>query len=168
MTVAAMTIVAMKVVMLRVVASGDAAPVFEAAEHALDDVALLVDGGIEVELVLAVSLGRDDGPRSPLSEPTAQVVAVIFLVGDQFGRGRHRLDARFATRISWAYSEVSSRTSGLSLQVADSVDLCCGHLASGRYRWPRPRFAPSAVRCAFIRLESMNRRSGASSAPASA
>jgi len=42
----------MKFVILRSKRVGEAAPVLEAAEHALDDVALLVDGSIVVVLDL--------------------------------------------------------------------------------------------------------------------
>ena len=96
MTVAAMAIVAMKVD-VAVIAGCDPAPVFEATEHAFDDIALLVDGMIAVELDFAVALGRDDGLGSARSEPVAQLAAVIApfgeaqdrIVSDQLGGGRH-------------------------------------------------------------------------------
>ena len=60
---------AMKVFDVSVVAVGDPAPVLEAAELALDDVALLVDCVISVEQDFAVFLGRDDGIVAARGEP---------------------------------------------------------------------------------------------------
>jgi hypothetical protein len=77
MTVAAMAMVAMKVLMSRSKRGGDTPPVLEAAEHALDGVAPFVDGGIAVELDLAVAPGRDDGGGAAFRQPGAQLVADI-------------------------------------------------------------------------------------------
>lgn len=67
---------------------------FEAAEHALDDVALLVDRAVVIVLDLAVLAGWDDGLGATLDQPFPQRLAVVALVGDQFGRRWHRLDAK--------------------------------------------------------------------------
>ena len=61
----------------------DHAPVLEAAEHSLDDVALLLDRGIAVELDLELELERDDDLGSTPRQPGAQVVAVVSLVADR-------------------------------------------------------------------------------------
>ena len=51
-----MAMVAMKVLMLWSKRVSDAPPVLEAAEHALDDVALLVDLAVVLDLDLSVGL----------------------------------------------------------------------------------------------------------------
>ena len=61
----------------------DHAPVLGAAEHSLDDVALLLDRGIAVELDLELELERDDDLGSTPRQPGAQVVAVVSLVADR-------------------------------------------------------------------------------------
>src|SRR3546814_5961840 len=73
-------------------AGGDAPPVLEPAEHPLDDVALSVDGLVVVVLDFAVPARRDDGLGAACFEPFAQGLAVIALVGDEFGGRRHRRD----------------------------------------------------------------------------
>ena len=71
----------------------DAPPVFEAAEHAFDDISLSVDGLIVVISDLAVLSRRDEGPGPALFKPFAQFPAVMALAGDTFGGWRHGLDA---------------------------------------------------------------------------
>ena len=105
MTAAAMQMVAMKVLRLRsyrvatlrqspsTACKAGAQDRLEAAEHALDDVALLVDFGVAVELDLAVSFGWDDRRGASLYQPVTQIVAVIAFIADEFGRGRQGRDA---------------------------------------------------------------------------
>ena len=64
--------------------------VLEARDHAFDDITLFVDGGIAVGLHFAVV--RDDGRGPARGERGAQIIAVIALVADQFGR-RRRLES---------------------------------------------------------------------------
>ena len=91
MTAAARAIAAMKSD-VAVEAGGYTAPVLEAAKHALDDVALPVDGLVIMVLDLAVLARWDDGRGSAFCQPVAQGFAVIALVGDEFGGGRHGFD----------------------------------------------------------------------------
>lgn len=60
-------------------AGRDASPVIEAAEHAIDDVALAVDYPVVVDLDLAVGLGWDGGRGAALGQPEPQGVAVVAL-----------------------------------------------------------------------------------------
>ena len=57
-------------------------PVFEAVEHALDDVAGLVKRGVVFEPNLAVFARRDAGCRADAGQPLAQVVRVIPAICD--------------------------------------------------------------------------------------
>ncbi len=60
-------------------------PVFEAVEHALDDVAGLVKRGVVFEPNLAVFARRDAGCRADAGQPLAQVVRVIPAICDDGG-----------------------------------------------------------------------------------
>ncbi len=64
-----------------VVAGGEAAAVFQAAEHALDGVAALVEGLAEAAFPAAVGFGRDVGDCALLFDNIADTVAVIGAVG---------------------------------------------------------------------------------------
>ena len=79
LTMAAMEMAARKVLDFAVVSGGDAAPILEAAEHALDDVAFGVAAVVVGEWDASVAFGRDDGGGSSCSEPVAQGVGVIAL-----------------------------------------------------------------------------------------
>ena len=65
-----------------VVAGVDASPVFEAAEHDLDLVALAVQLSVMRDSDLAVGLGRDAGLDAALGQGISEPVAVIAFVGD--------------------------------------------------------------------------------------
>ena len=67
-----------------VVAGVDTPPVFEAAEHDLDLVALAVKRGVMRDGDLAVGLGRYAGGDAALGQGVSEAVAVIAFVGDQF------------------------------------------------------------------------------------
>ena len=66
-----------------IVAGGDAAPVFEAAEYVLDLVAELVDRAVVGMLDLAGLARRDAGFDSLVLEGGAVAVAVVAAVGDE-------------------------------------------------------------------------------------
>lgn len=57
-------------------------PVLEAIEHALDDIARLVEPGVVVNLNLAVFAWWDARGRAGLGDPVAQVVCVIAAICD--------------------------------------------------------------------------------------
>lgn len=67
-----------------VVAGGQTSPVFEATEHAFDDVSLAIYSLVVGELDAAMAHRRDDGGGAALGEPFAQSVSIVSLVGDQF------------------------------------------------------------------------------------
>lgn len=58
-------------------ADGDAAPVLEAAEHALDDVTPLMDGSVVIMLDLAVLARRDDRLGASRLQPLTQDLTVV-------------------------------------------------------------------------------------------
>lgn len=71
-----------------VVACGDAAEVLEATEHALDGVAIAVEGGREAALPAPGELGRDIGGSALALDLAAHGVGVIALVTVQDFGGR--------------------------------------------------------------------------------
>jgi len=72
-----------------IVASGDAAPVLEPTEHALDEIAPLVDVGIEGMEALAGRVVGDHRLGTALAQELAQPIAVVGCVGDAQSSGRH-------------------------------------------------------------------------------
>lgn len=147
----------------------DAPPVLEAAEHALDDVALLVDGAVVIILELAVFARRDDGLGASSNQPFPQSLAVIALVGDEVGGRRHRFDTEPCDLAIVNVSGRQEQDAGSSFLVADRVELGISSAFRAADTMSQgPPFAPPAQRWTLIQLLSMNSRSGASPAPASA
>ena len=64
-----------------VVAGGDAAPVLEAAEGALDDIARPIGGFVEGMLALAGRVGGDDRLAAAVPQPGAERIAVVGGIG---------------------------------------------------------------------------------------
>ena len=64
-----------------VVAGGEAAAVLEAAEHAFDGVAALIECFAEAAFPAAVGFGRDVGDRALLFDDVADAVAVVAAIG---------------------------------------------------------------------------------------
>jgi hypothetical protein len=91
-------------------AGSEASPVLEAAEHALDDVALLVIGAVVVVVDFAVAARRDDGLGTAVVEPPAQLLAVITLSATSSPEGGRASMQFFATLQSWTLPGVSRRT----------------------------------------------------------
>lgn len=77
---------------------GEASPAFQAAEHPLDDVALVADVPVTGEQDAAVAHGRDDGGSAPHGPSFADGVSVITLVGDQLRGWRQLADAMLNNR----------------------------------------------------------------------
>ena len=73
------------------VPSSNAAKVFELAEHAFDDVTLLVQVPVTASLLLTVGLGRYHRRDVTLSEPVQQGIGVIPLVCQQRARAANVL-----------------------------------------------------------------------------
>ena len=104
-------------------AGGYTAPVLEAAKHALDDVALPVDGLVIMVLDLAVLARWDDGRGSAFCQPVAQGFAVIALVGDESGGGRHGFDTALGDLAIMDVSWCQEQDEGPALRIADNVEL---------------------------------------------
>jgi hypothetical protein len=66
-----------------VVASVDAAPVLEPAEHVLDLVTSAVDDGVVPDGHLAVGLGRDTGGDIAIGQSITEPVGVVAFVTEQ-------------------------------------------------------------------------------------
>lgn len=139
-----------------IVSSGDAPPVLEPAEHALDEIALLVGLRVEGVDVLAGGVVGDDGRRAALDQELAQLVGVIGGVGQAEARARKGLQQRpgkgGVAALSGGYFEGDEA----SLAIDDGVDL-------GRAPAPRtadrldfgPPFPPPAERWALALVESI-------------
>ena len=147
MTAAARAIAAMKFVMLRSKRGGYTAPVLEAAKHALDDVALPVDGLVIMVLDLAVLARWDDGRGSAFCQPVAQGFAVIALVGDEFGGGRHGFDTALGDLAIMDVSWCQEQDEGPAFRIADSVELgVAAPLGAADAMGQGPPFPPPAQR----------------------
>jgi hypothetical protein len=66
-----------------VIVGGDASPILEAAEHALDEIALAIGGLGERMMSLAGRIVRDDRNRAAFEKKAAQTIAVVGGVGGQ-------------------------------------------------------------------------------------
>ena len=147
MTEAARAIAAMKFLMLRSKRVGYTAPVLEAAKHALDDVALPVDGLVIMVLDLAVLARWDDGRGSAFCQPVAQGFAVIALVGDEFGGGRHGFDTALGDLGIMDVSWCQEQDEGPAFRIADSVELgVAAPLGAADAMGQGPPFPPPAQR----------------------
>src|SRR5690606_5474318 len=121
------------------------------------------------ELDFAVLAGRDDGLGSALAQPFAQGLAVIAFVGDQFGRGRQRLDALLRDLAIVRVARREYQDERAALVVADGMELgVAAPFGAADTIGQAPPFAPPAQRWTLMQVLSMNSRSGASSSPASA
>jgi len=127
-------------------AGSDAPPVFEAAEHAVDDVALLVDCAIIIVLDFAALAGWNDGFSAALDQLFSQRLTVVAFVGDQFGRRRHRLDAELGDLAIVNVSGRQKQDTGATLLVADGVELGVSPAFRADIMSQAPPFPPPAQR----------------------
>src|SRR3546814_6850213 len=128
-----------------------------------------LDGLVVVVLDFAVPARRDDGLGAACFEPFAQGLAVIALVGDEFGGRRHRRDALLGNLAIMHVAGGQEQDARATLLVADGMELgVAASLRAADTMSQGPPFAPPAQRWTLMQLESMNRRSGPSPAPASA
>lgn len=106
-----------------IVAHGDTAPVFQSAEHALDEIALLVAHGVVVDRQFAVFAPRDAGLDAAVGERFAEPVAVIAAIGDQDvgvgQRGQHGRGSAIVADLTFGQEQ----DHGLAVAVADGVQL---------------------------------------------
>src|SRR3546814_12761487 len=85
---------------------------------------LSVDGLVVVLLYFAVPARRDDGLGAACFEPFAQGLAVIALVGDEFGERRHRRAALLGTPAIMHVAVGQEQDARATLLVADGMELC--------------------------------------------
>ena len=105
------------------VSGGNAAPVLEPAEHALDAVALFVDVGVARDLHLSVRPSRDAWLDPEARQGLAEPIAVVALVGDEhLGVGQVDQHGRgTATVTDLTLGE--KQYQGLALAVTNGVQL---------------------------------------------
>ena len=139
-----------------VVAGGDASPVLEAAEHALDEIALAIGDRIEGMMAFAGRVVRNDRDGPTLEEKATQSVAVVSGVGGEprarwNGADQSCRDANVA-----AMSRRHFDGDGTSARVDDGVDFrrATAARAANRLRLGPP-FPPAADRCALAVLLSI-------------
>lgn len=106
-----------------VVAGGDAAPVFEAAEHTLDLVAVFVEFGVVFDRVLSMSASGDAGRDTLGGQGGAEPVAIVAPVSDQaVGSGERRHEGRCPAIVADLTGR-EQQSYGLAGSVADRVQL---------------------------------------------
>lgn len=106
-----------------VVARGDAAPVFHAAEHALDNVAATV--GLEVQRirVAARTAGENDHFGALSFQALPEMVSVIGLIGQQATRRRRILEQGSGNADVGDVAKCQDEGERLALSVGQSMDL---------------------------------------------
>lgn len=133
-----------------VVAGGEAAAVFQAAEHALDGVATLVEGLAEAAFPNAIALGRDVGDRALVLDQIADAVAVIGAVGvDDAAPGQGAQQVLSGATVS-SLARCQQKSERSALAVGEGMDLGVAAASADADRLEvRPPFPPAAERCAF-------------------
>jgi hypothetical protein len=130
-----------------VVAGGDASPILEAAEHALDKIALAIGVLIERMKSLAGRVVRDDRNRAAFEKKATQTIAVVGGVGGQASAWRNSGDqgCRDSNVAEMARRHFDS--DGASARVDDGVDFrgAAAARTANRLRF-RPPFPPAAER----------------------
>ncbi len=151
-----------------VVAGGEAATVLEAAEHALDGVAALVEGLAEAAFPAPVGFGRDVGDRALLLDYVADAVAVVSAIGVNDAAHRQACQQQFARLAVGCLSGRQQEGERSSLAVGDGVNFGVAPAPADTDRLgARPPFPPAAERCAFTWVLSINTAAGGPPAAAS-
>ncbi len=144
-----------------VVAGSEAAAVLEAAEHALDGVAALVEGLAEAAFPAPVALGRDVGDRSLLFDQVADAVAVISPVGMDDAARRQLVQQMLGRLTVGGLPRRQQEGERPALAVGDGVDLGVASTPADPDRLDaRPPFPPAAERCAFTCVLSISTSAG--------
>src|SRR6266852_7723866 len=112
-----------------IVAGGDATPILQPAEHALDEIALFVGVGVEGMEALAGWVVGDHGLGATLDQELAQPIAVIGGIANAHPCRRQRCeewhrDADIAA-LAWSHLE----RDGAAATVDDRMDLRCAATA---------------------------------------
>ena len=133
-----------------VVAGCDTTPVLEAAEHALDEVALAIGQVVEGVEGLAGWIVRDDGDSPAPDEEAAQCIAIVSSIARQTGSRRNGADQGGSRPNVAAMASRHVDGDWTSESVNDGVDFrgAAPARATDRLRL-RPPFPPAAERCAF-------------------
>ena len=109
-------------------------------EHKLQFIRIMV-------LDLAVLARWDDGRGSAFCQPVAQGFAVIALVGDEFGGGRHGFDTALGDLAIMDVSWCQEQDEGPAFRIADSVELgVAAPLGAADAMGQGPPFPPPAQR----------------------
>ena len=133
-----------------VVAGGEASAVFQAAEHAFDGVAALVEGLAEAALPDAIALGWDVGDRALVLDQIADAVAVVGAVGVDDAAPGQSVQQMLGGAAVGGLSRRQQEGERSSLAVGDGVDLGIATAPADADRLEvRPPFPPAAERCAF-------------------
>ena len=132
-----------------IVAGGDAAPILQSVEGALDDVAVLVSDGIERARIAGACLGRNDRLTALQGEEIVHVGSTIGFVTDQPSRGQHQSQEGAGTNnivhVAGGQQHRVEPTDG----IAERVDFGGPPAARAADRLILlPPFAPAAERCA--------------------
>jgi hypothetical protein len=139
-----------------VVAGCDAPPIFKAAKHAFDEIALAVSDLVEGMMSFTGWVVRDDGDSPALFEEATQPIAVVSGVGGQAGARRNSADQRCRHP---DIAQIAGRHfdgDGASAFVNNGVDFrrAAAARAADRLRLGPP-FPPAAERCALAVVLSM-------------
>lgn len=133
-----------------VVSGGDAAPIFEAAEGALDEVSSLV--GLRIERVPPFSgwVVGNDRLRASGDEEFTQGIAVVGRIGGTKTAGWQRADQgscnRYVALLAGGYFECE----GTAAAIDNSMDFCRSPASRAADRLDvGPPFPPAAERCAL-------------------
>src|SRR3546814_13046068 len=112
-----------------------------------------LDGLVVVVLDFAVPARRDDGLGAACFEPFAQGLAVIALVGDEFGGRRHRRDALLGNLAIMHVAGGPEQEARATLLVADGRELgVADYRRSADSMSQAPPFSPPGPRGHLERL----------------
>lgn len=152
-----------------VVASGDAAEVLQASEHALDCVASSVESSAERRLEAPVRLGRDVWGRAAVVDGFAHGIGVVAAVGDQQGASRQQGQERKSGAAVGRLTAGQREGAWAAKLIGQRVDLGRAPAAADAdCLRPFPPFPPAAQRWAFIVELSSSSSAGGPPASASA
>lgn len=105
-----------------VVAGGDAPPLLELGEEALDAPAVFVSDLVVAVLVFAMATRRDDGFTALIEDDVVQAIGVVGAIGDHLG-GRQALDQITSWRHVVLLTGPDLETDRQAERVYDGVEL---------------------------------------------
>lgn len=150
-----------------VVAGRNAAVVLQAAEHALDRVAVAIEHAAEAGVPATVALGRDVRDGALFLNLATDGVRVIGAVGEHEGICRDGLQQRLCGAAVGSLADGEQEAWRASEDVCQGVDLGRASATADADRLGLlPPFPPAAQRCAFTCV--LSSRSSAGGPPAAA